>query len=168
MNTPIKFATIAAASLAATLSLSSPAYAGENSDTILVTSPEKMAAWKAEANDVLDRALQREPRRRNLLPGSGLVQLTFEMGDNGKPANIDLLSNSGNGASARTARLAVRWLRDLSDLPVANPQDAKFLANIIFADDQREYRELAAELNRSEAARIAAGGETSQYIALGG
>ncbi|EAQ28812.1 hypothetical protein NAP1_14473 [Erythrobacter sp. NAP1] len=164
MKTPVKFAIAPAAALAAALAFAAPA-AAEHSDAIVVTSPEKFAEWRENANATLDRALQREPARRNLRPASGIVQLTFEMGDDGKPANVELVSNTGDGASARTAKHAIRWLGDMSDVPVADAENAQFLANIIFAESPREYRELNAELQRTERARVAAGDD---FITLGG
>ena len=168
MHIPMKFALAMPLALAAAVSLTAPAHAGGAFDDIVVTSPEKLKAWQDDTNRVLNRALEREPRRRNLHPSSGIVQMTFELGDDGKPDNIELQSNTANRAAARTARHALRWLGDISDVPVTNAENARFIANIIFARSVEQHQELQAELEKSERARLASGDETSEYIALGG
>lgn len=166
MNPYTRIAIAPALALAATLPFAAPALAGAEHEDIVVTSRAEMQEWQADATRTLNRALERHPRQRNLNPSAGIVQLTFEMGDDGKPANIQTISSSTNWVSVRVARYAVNRLGDLSDVPVTNADDARFLANIIFANSPAERDELASELGRSESARIASSGEG--YIVLGG
>lgn len=157
-----------ALALVAMLPIASAAQAGDAAEDIVVTSPEKMAAWKAQTNDALNRALESEPWRSNLRPAAGIVQLTFELDEAGKPDNIKLYSSTGSWSSIRTARKAVRRLGDLSDVPVTNARDATFIANIIFADSQEQYYEFASTLEQSERARLASAPEQGEPIVLGG
>ena len=66
----------------------------------------------------------------------------------------------------RIAVRAVGRLGDISDVPVTNAQDARFLANIVFADSVEEHAELTRELEKSMSEGLAAG--YSDYIQLGG
>ncbi|MHA7820879.1 MAG: energy transducer TonB [Erythrobacter sp.] len=166
MNTYFRIALAPALALAATLPLATPAVAGEKHEDIVVTSRADLKAWQADATTRLNRALERFPRQHNSNPSSGIVRLTFEMGADGKPTNIKTVSNSTNWVSVRAARYAVRRLGDISDVPVTNVDDARFLANIIFANSFAEHDKLARELERAETARIASSGEG--YIVLGG
>lgn len=168
MNTYTRLAMAPALALAVTIPLASPALAGVEHEDIVVTSRAEMKDWQANTTRTLNRALERIPRQRSENPSSGIVQLTFEMGDDGKPANIELLSNGANWTAVRTARRAVLRLGDISDVPVTNAQDARFLANIVFATSVEQKDELMAELERSERARLASGTAESEYIALGG
>ena len=169
MNSYIRIATLALGTpVLALAALTVPAQADTSAEDIVVTSHADMQAWQADATRTLNRALERHPRQRGTSPGSGIVQLTFAMGADGKPANIAVRSNSANWTAVNTARHAVSRLGDLSDVPVTNRGEARFLANIIFANSREQYRELAEELRQSEAARLAAGGDESVYIALGG
>ena len=166
MNSFTRIAIAPALALAATLPFAAPALAGVEHEDIVVTSRADLQAWQADATRTLNRALERNPRERNSRPSAGIVQLTFEMGADGKPTNIQTLASTTNWVSVRAARFAVRRLGDISDVPVTNADNARFLANIVFANDRVEYDRLASELERSENARIAASGEG--YIVLGG
>lgn len=168
MNTYTRLAIAPALALAVTIPLASPALAGVEHEDIVVTSRAEMKDWQANTTRTLNRALERIPRQRSENPSSGIVQLTFEMGDDGKPANIELLSSGANWTAVRTARRAVLRLGDISDVPVTNAQDARFLANIVFATSVEQKDELMAELERSERARLASGTAESEYITLGG
>jgi hypothetical protein len=154
-----------ALALAAMLPLASAAQAGERDAPIVVTSPEKMKAWQADTTRTLNRAIDCAVRRDASRPAAGIVQLTFDMGADGKPENVKLLSHSSNWTGVNSAKAAVRRL-DVSEVPVTNAGSARFLANIIFASDAAQHRELAQELARAERARMAAGGE--DLILLGG
>lgn len=157
-----------ALALAALLPLASAAQAGEAAEPIVVTSPEKMKAWQKDTTRSLNRALEREGRRGGGSPSSGIVQLTFDLDEDGRPGNIEVRSNTANWTAANDARSAVRRLGDIGDVPVKNVQGARFLANVIFANDPVEHRDLAQELARSESARMAAAGSGSDLIVLGG
>jgi hypothetical protein len=167
-----KFMLAPALALAATLPLASIAHAGDTAgnraDDIVVTSPEKMQAWQDKATRKLNRGLERGPRLRDWNPSSGIVQLSFDLNEKGRPDNIEVRSNSANWTAARVAHYAVRQMGDISDVPVTNAQNARFLANVIFAQNYDEYEELAQDLERTERARLASGQAEAQTIVLGG
>lgn len=168
MNTYTKIALAPALAFAAALPLTSPALAGGGHEDIVVTSRADFQQWRADATRTLNQALKQNPaeRRASSSASSGIVQVTFEMGADGKPANIELYSSTANWAAESSARYAVKRLGDLSDVPVSNPQGARFLANIIFADTIEERDDLARDLARSEAGRLVSSDEG--FIVLGG
>lgn len=143
------------------------ANAGEKSDDIVVTSSAEMQAWQADATQSLNRALQRSPVERTATPGPGIVQVTFSLGADGRPENVELYNSTADWSAERSAMFAVRRLGDISDVPVSDPAGARFIANIIFADSVAEHDDLARELTASEAARLASGSPASDFIALG-
>lgn len=160
--------TTAALALAATLPLAVPAHAGASHEDIVVSSNAAMEEWQQQATRSLNRSLERNPLERSAQPEPGIVQITFELGDNGRPANIELHSSSSNWAAVRSARFAVRRLGDISDVPVADADKARFIANIIFADNPQQHGELLALLEQSERERLASETGESELIALGG
>ncbi|MEL7445008.1 MAG: hypothetical protein AAGK02_04260 [Pseudomonadota bacterium] len=163
-----------ALAIAVALPLSVPANAGEkasagqNEGPIVVRSQLTMEEWQEQMSRDLDRKLAHAPATRTLSMGSGIVQVSFTMGADGKADNLELYSNSANWLSKRTAMRAVRRLDNLSAVPVDDPQNARFLANIIIASDQETHDKLAAKLAKSERKRLAAADDESEYIALGG
>lgn len=166
--TTLKTLAFAPAALAlAALTPFAAAHAGESGDDIVVTSTGEMQAWQADTTRSLDRALQNSPFERTATPGSGIVQVSFTIGADGRPDNVELYNSTANWSADRSAMYAVRRLGDISDVPVSNPQGAQFLANIIFAQNEAEHDKLAAKLERSEATRLASGTPASTYIALG-
>ncbi|MEL7198107.1 MAG: energy transducer TonB [Pseudomonadota bacterium] len=162
----LKFAKIAAVpvlAFAASLPLAAPAAADTNDDRILVT---EMDSWKANATRRLNRALQRNPINQTGAPAPGIVQLSFTLNANGSPTNVEVLSNSANRPAAQSAKYAVRRMGDLSDVPVANAGDTQFIANVIFANDHREKRELIAELKSKPYASFASKSGKPTYVVL--
>ncbi len=169
MNTFTKhLAVLPAAALAFTLPFAAPAVAGEKSDGIVVRSQAALEEWQAETTKDINRSLRNAPIPNNARPNDSVVQITFTMGANGKPANIETLKGNGNWAARKSAMYAVRRLNDLDAVPVTNPQNAQFLANIFFASSVDVHKQLAVQLKKSERSRLAnAEGET-EYILLGG
>lgn len=106
---------------AALLPLATAAQAGDAAAVpIVVTSPEKMKAWQADTTRALNRAIDRDIRRHDSRPSSGIVQLTFEMSADGTPHNVKLPSHTAKWTAVNTANAAVRRLGDISDVPVTN------------------------------------------------
>jgi hypothetical protein len=171
MTTPKNFfANIAGAAALAAIAavpLSAPAAAGENSDDIIVISTKAMKQWQAETTRDLNRALERAPFARSVLPNDAIVQVAFTLGEDGRAQDVTVLSGNGNWAARKAARYAVQQLDTLGDVPVMSPQGTPFLANIIFASDVETHEKLAEQLVRSESARIAAAGGEDPYVLLG-
>lgn len=164
---PLRHFAVPLVALGLALPLASPAFAGEP-EQIEVTSQAAMEEWQKDATRKLENALRRSPGRGSLVPNNGIVQIAFRMGENGRPDDLTVHSNSANLAAAHMARYAVRRLGDLSTVPVADGRRARFLANIIFAADRVEEEKLMIVLAESERARLAAGEARSAFIALGG
>ena len=161
-----KAAAIPAIALAATVPFAGVAHADEASDGIIVTSQAEMVAWQKDTTRTLNRALETAFTPRSASVSDGIVQVTFDMGADGKPTNLEVIESSANWTAERIAVRAVGRLGDISDVPVTNAQDARFLANIVFADSVEEHAELTRELEKSMSEGLAAG--YSDYIQLGG
>ncbi len=169
MNTFTKhLAVLPAAALAFTLPFAAPAVAGEKSDGIVVRSQEALEEWQAQTTKDINRSLRNAPIPNNARPNNSVVQITFTLGADGKPENIETLDGSGNWAARKAARYAVRRLNDLDTVPVSNAQNAQFLANIFFASSADMHKQLAAQLKKSERSRLAAAEGEKEYILLGG
>lgn len=166
MNTLTKLAAATALAAACALPLAAPASAGEKSEDIVV-SPAAMEEWQADTTQHLNRGLVFNPTSAKFRPENGIVQVSFTLGADGKADNIELYDSSSNRVAERIAMRAVRKLRNLDEVPVSNPQDAKFLANLIFADNVKIKSKLKAKLAAKERARIARADASGEYISLG-
>ena len=169
---PFRFLAVPAIALGLAAPLATaPAFAGEDKQdypAIEVTSKSEMQRWKKQVSRRLDQALLRTEQRQSGAPDSGIVQVTFELGANGRADNVSVYSNSADRTAARIAKQAIKRLPNLADAPVTNVREARFLANIIFADDQLEHSQLAEALAQSERARLASGADQDDVIVLGG
>lgn len=163
MNKLTKIAAASALAFAVSLPIALPASAGQSDANIVVT---QMEQWQENATRRLNRALVRSPNIKRGVPASGIVQLSFELGDNGRPTNVEVLTNSSNRQAAQTAAYAVRRMGDLSDVPVADLTNTAFRANVVFADSKRERRDLMAELERKERTKTASKSDGRTYIVL--
>lgn len=155
---------MAAFAMAAALPLAAPASAG---DDILVTSTSAMQEWQQEVTRDLDQRLLLAEKYTTGRANSGIVQIRFELDENGRPANLETVYNSSGVSGQRTANWAVRRLSDLDEAPVANVAGARFQANIIFADNQKQKAEYVAQLRESRSTRFAASDGEAPVIQLG-
>lgn len=160
-----KLASAATLAAAFTLPLAAPAYAGEDSDDIVVRSNAAMQQWQAETTADINRALARDPMSRKVRPNNAIVEVAFTLGANGEAENIRVLDGTGNWSARRAAKIAVRSLDTLDEVPVSNPAEQKFLAQIVFADDKQTHTKLMAKLNQSRSERLASA--DNDYILLG-
>ncbi len=169
MTTRTNKATSALGAIAAALTLTfvAPAFAGEPSD-IVVRSDAAMTNWQESTTADLNRSLARDPIARKVRPNKSYVEVSFTLGADGKADNIAVTGGNGNWAAKRSARYAVRTLDTLDEVPVANPQGARFLASIVFADNERDYREMSALASARRTARFASIAQEDRPILLGG
>ena len=161
-----KTAAIPAIALAAMVPFAGVAQADEATNEIIVTSQAEMAAWQKGATVSLNRSLASATDAPSALISDGIVQIAFVMGADGKPTDLEVISSDANWVAERAAKRAVRRLGDISDVPVVNAKDARFLANIVFADDAQEHAELMSEVKKSMGKALASG--DNGYIVIGG
>ena len=161
-----KTAAIPAIALAAMVPFAGVAHADEATGDIVVTSQAEMAAWQKDATVSLNRSLASATDAPSALISDGIVQITFEMGADGEPTNLEVITSDASWVAERAAKRAVRRLGDISDIPVANAKDARFLANIVFADDIKQHDALVSELKKSMSNGLASG--ENGYIVIGG
>lgn len=169
MTTRINQATSALGALAAALTMTfvAPAFAGEPSD-IVVRSDAAMIEWQEDTTASLNRALARDPTARRARPSQSHVEVAFTLGADGRADNVRVTGGNGNWAAKRSAKYAVRTLDKLDQVPVTNRQSARFLASIVFADDEQGYREQSALAAKSREARFASVAPEDRPILLGG
>jgi predicted lipoprotein len=139
----------------------------DDGDDIIVRSQPALEQWKAETSRDLDRQLARAPTFRNAQINNAIVQVTFSAGEDGRPTDVELYRSDGNWAANKIALRAVGRLHNLDEVPVVYPQDAQFIANIIFATSDRNYARLSDKLEKSEQERMASSGAARTFIALG-
>ncbi len=168
MKTVAKITAAAVCAAAFALPLAAPAIAGEKSADIVVRSAAAMEQWQAETTKDINRALAREPLAQKVHPNNSIVEVAFTMGEDGRADNVVVLKGNGNWAARRAAKYAVQRLDSLDQVPVSNPDNARFLAQIVFADDKQTHRQLTAQLRKSNAYRFANANNGENVILLGG
>ena len=111
----------------------------------------------------LDRTLN-----RSSLPvrGTGIVQVLFQCGPDGKPTNISYYRKDNDRDVNRFAVHAVSRIPTMHPLPGGISEGQQYMANIIIARDRFEYEDLSKELNRSEQLRIAAAKGSNKIFAF--
>lgn len=142
------------AALAASLALAPGGTLAQPED-IIVSSARPIDQFVEEVSRDLDRQLKRHGAPYPHFAETGLTQVFFECGADGKPTNIRVGRKSGLFAGS-TARRAVAKLRSLHPLPQGVSHDQTFLANVIIASDRDQLEELTEELQQLERERIAA------------
>ncbi|WP_160730899.1 energy transducer TonB family protein [Pontixanthobacter luteolus] len=155
---------VLAAGLAVTAT--TPVIAAEDQD-IIVSSRTALQQWVAKTNHRLDRQLEVTTRLQKLGAPRGIVQIRFDQGENGRPANVEIYRSSGVPLIDRTAAWAVRRMSGLDEVPVAGAAKAKFQANIIFATGPEEKAKYFAQLRQSEKVRLASSPAERAVISLG-
>lgn len=125
-------------------------------DDIVVSSSRSIDNFVEAVSRDLDRSLNRFSRSTFNQTGTGVAQVLFECGPDGKPTNIKMYSRAGDVGVNRQALRAVANIRSLHPLPQGLTNDHLYLANVIIAKDSRQFNELSEELNERETNRIAA------------
>lgn len=167
MTNRLTFSVLArsALSAAALFALPVSALAGGQSDDIVVRSGTAMEQWQQKTTIELNRALMQEP------PGAttenAIVQITFTLGEDGKADNLQFYRRDGSILERMMAKRAIRSLDSLTEVPVAKPDEARFLASIIFANDARNYARLQRQLAKLETVLRASEDPQNRYFALG-
>ncbi|GMN03514.1 hypothetical protein [Erythrobacter sp. MTPC3] len=169
MTTNTKKSTLIYRALGAAMLLAMPvnAVASDDSDDIVVRSQPAMEKWQKATARQLNRVLERTGHTYRGRPDNAIVQVTFTLGPDGRAKDLQFYNDEGNQYARHVAVRAVRRLRDLNQVPVSDPQDIEFLANIIFADNKLIEGRLMERLVSMERARFASSGEKQKYIALG-
>jgi hypothetical protein len=119
-----------------------------------------------DVNKDLDRALNRSRPVTRAIMGTGIVQVLFECGPDGKPTNISYYRKDQDGDVNRLAVRAVSKIRTMHPLPHGVSENQQYMANIIIASNYLEYEDLSKELNRSEQSRIAVSKGSNKIFAF--
>lgn len=136
-----------------------------NYDTVVI-GERSLDNFVSDVNKDLDRGLNRSRPRAQPIIGTGIVQVLFECGPDGKPTNISYYRKDNNRDVNRLAVRAVSKIRTMHPLPSGLSAGQQYMANIIIAHDRFEYEGLSKELNRSEQLRIAAAKGSNKVFAF--
>ena len=168
MLTRTEFAALAMSAAGACMMCLTPVTASaRNQPGDIVVSPAgTMEQWQQQTTTRLDRALARA-YSSNGNTGNVIVQIAFTRGPDGRPANPRFVNSEGSWLERSMARQAVMSLSNLDSVPVTQPGEPTFLANLIFADDAHILAQLRDRLAVMERTRMAANDERRSYIALG-
>lgn len=138
----------------------------QSQDAIEVVAASPMQQWHKDTTRSLNRSLKRAPAFTYGRVNESIVQIAFNVGDDGRAQNMRVLPGDGNHTAKRAALYAVRRLDTLASIPESK-SNQKVLANIIFYDNERSLEKMEARLASSERERVASKGELSQYLAIG-
>lgn len=111
----------------------------------------------------LDRTLNRSSRP---VRGTGIVQVLFKCGPDGKPTNISYYRKDNDRDVNRFAVHAVSRIPTMHPLPSGISEGQQYMANIIIARSTFELDNLSKKLNRSEQLRIAAAKGSNRVFAF--
>ncbi len=150
---------------AASLALPFSAIQAQNAD-IVVSSSRSIERFVEDISHDLGRNLEWPNPNRSDLQGTGVAQVLFQCGPDGKPANITLYRKSGSTKVNWLAKRAVSRINVLHPLPNGVSEDQLYLANIIIADSPVQYAQLSQKLNKREAQRLASGKDRGKIFAF--
>lgn len=151
--------------VATTLTLSSAGVQAEKSD-IVVSSGRSIEKFVDDVSRELDRYLSRATLMVGPVYDSGLAQVLFKAGPDGRADQIRMYNKDRNDTVNRIAKFAVSRIHSLDPPPAGAREDQVYLANIIIARDDADFRRLSQELNRREAHRLAATNGDGRILAF--
>lgn len=131
----------------------------------IVVSPRSDTTFVADVSQDLNAQLSRirfDPREE----ANGIAKVRFQVGEDGRAANIEMYQRSGHTQVDRAAQRAVRGLSSLSPLPFGSEDGQVIQANIIVASSQPQMDRLTRKLVREETARIASSPRERAVLAL--
>lgn len=165
MNALSKLVMVPAAA-AVTFLLFAPAVSAGDKQEIVVSSAD-MDWFRDKASRNLGRQLDLVSRVSRENPSDGIVQIRFTLDQRGRPAGLDVVTNTANVAAKRVAMRAVGLMRGLDKAPVTDWKSAQFQANIAFAENPLEKEKLLEQLQGREARRLASASSESSVVAFG-
>lgn len=147
----------AAALTAALLAMPGSALAekAQNEGFVVSGNPE-VRTWTDSVGKKLDNQLAYQQRvARPTDSHTGIVQLRFSRGDDGRPSDIEVYRSSAASNVKSSARRAVARMRGLPPLPAAHALSNEILVNIVLAKDEKHMGQLRSKLAGWEAERLA-------------
>lgn len=163
MKAHLTAAAIAAAFL--TIPTNSAAQKAPDEGFVVSGIPE-VRQWQDNVGRKLDNELAFQERIAG--PGemhTGIIQLRFRRGDDGKPQDISVYRSAASNAVKSSARHAVSRMRDLPPLPSTYAETNEVLVNIVLANSDSHLRELSRKLARWETERMALSAKERRVLA---
>ena len=131
----------------------------------IIVSPADTAPYVAKVSADLDHQLDQIRTTARWEP-SGIAQVRFRAGADGKPFAITTYRRSGDARLDRAVARAVARMTSLGVLPDAKHSGKVIQANVIVARSQSEFDRYSARLARDEAARIASAKNEKAVLAF--
>ncbi|MDZ4308530.1 hypothetical protein [Allopontixanthobacter sp.] len=156
---------LASVAIAASLALPLSAIQAQKAD-IVVSSNRSIERFAEDISRDLDRHLQSPTPLRSQVQESGVAQVLFQCGPDGKPANITMYRGASSLAVNRLAKRAVSKIKVLHPLPSGLSEDQLYLANIIIANSPVQHAQLSRQLQKREAQRLASGKDLRKIFAF--
>lgn len=113
------------------------AFAEQDHGIQVTAKPVTVVKWAEHTSKLLDRSLARN--RNWPAQKEGIVAVKFLCSDTGAPSNIALLQSSGSKRLDAVAMKAVGRIASLHPLPDGVSRNQKFVAKILFAENQQSY-----------------------------
>lgn len=145
----------------------SPAIAESGQEDIVVSPSRAMEEWRGDVSRSLGRNLLLAERWAKHNPDSGLVQIRFQLDEDGRASNMQTYHSSGSVSTDRAAAWAVRRLNNLDEAPAGIAPGQTFQANIIFAESPSQKARYEEKLAYIERRRLASNASERGVIALG-
>lgn len=147
------------------LALSLPIGSQAQEEVVVVGIAAETRTWIGDVTQKLERRLTQGARRSYQdASATGIVQLTFERADNGRPTAIKVLRHSGEGGMRRFAARSVAGLRHIPPIPGGFEREVH--VNILMANSQDQLDGLKHRLVGWEAKRFAANPARRRQLAL--
>lgn len=123
------------------------AMAGPDTNIHVTAKPVTLAKWTHRTSRMLTRNLRYPQHLRG--PQEGIVSVKFLSSDTGAPSNVALFTSSGSDRLDAAALKAVTNIPTLHPLPKGMARSQKFIATILFAQDQASYDRQIRDLRQS-------------------
>jgi TonB family protein len=134
--------------VAVVLTLFPTAQAKTHAPDIRVTAAPTEPSWAARLSRTLDERMTYPTSLSPYDRPSGFARVLFSMNRDGTIRDMSLLRRSGSRAIDRAAMKAVSQLSGISVLPYSVDQGREIEADLFFADDEQQLRNMVAENRR--------------------
>lgn len=147
--------------------LSGLAQAKQAVTSVVVQAPQiTFAKWSNQVTGRIERNLDYPSGVMNRERRSGIVSVLFQSSDTGRPSSVSISHMSGDAALDRAALNAVTHIKSLYPLPATFGPGQRFVANILFANDQSDHDRLLAGMHKDAIALNARLRQDGEVIAL--
>lgn len=126
-------------------------FAHDHADGRHETGPISLDAfedWEHSITAELSAALEDICSAPSYQPNNAIVQVEFGLDRQGRPTDFSVLPGDGNWGARSASTEALKRLEGVANVPVNDPLERRFIANIVFFADPTERVRLTSELKR--------------------